>query len=173
MPIELIKAHLMDTFLFDFWNTMNVVWDSFTDYLLIYFKMNVLIIVLFAVFIGLTFVYLWINVLVYTHNRRKTAKLIVALFEIDKRDIEHYINDISNFEVLTKKFWVERNNLNEKNLDFSSDDDTYQVFQTRLNKRSDDLKKSIVQKVQISCELIRSYRPSEIETTVPPATARS
>jgi hypothetical protein len=133
------------------------------------FKLNLTVVVLLAVFLGFTLVYFWVNVAIYIQNRRKIANLIVALFEIDKRDIEHYISDLANFEAQTKKFWVERNNMNEKNINFSSHEDNYQSFQTKLNKRSDDLKKSIVQKIQISCWLIRPYRSPEAQRTVQPA----
>jgi hypothetical protein len=156
LDIEYIKQHLCSSSIFKFGSSMRTVFSAFDTYILKFYKLDWLIITLVGLLVVLSVGYYISTFLVYKRIRKEAISLTMSMFEIDRQEIESYLQRTQSFRNSMKSLLADKKaDEEEYNINFSSEDE-FDNFEKQLNERN---RKILYKNKQDSLQIRSLTRP--------------
>jgi hypothetical protein len=138
--IEITKAMLLNSFLFQFWDEMEFFWSAFNFQLLSFFKPLSGIVLWTSIILSATLLYSIASILLLKQVSRKISNLVLVMSELNKKDVSGYLQQIQRFADLLGNYKSNGQAFGIEPINFSSDEEHDQKFDKNIARESKELR---------------------------------
>ena len=136
----MIKSSFVETFLLRFFGDSKQVFEQFDQQIQTFFKQNITILFAIGIFLLISVVYSIYNFVLIKNIAKKISQILIAMLEINKRQLNNLLEKTVRFENHTKSILLENNEVDENDKSFSSDDNN-EDFDITIREKTEKIKK--------------------------------